>query len=310
MEYGGESNAKKIARSKFWNHVWFFRWKEGENKDDRILVLCGPEAADVRCLRSVGIDTSQITAIDLNPKYIEASREIVPEANYVVGDVFEYLRKEGKGKFDVMFFDFCNTVSNNRTDKVVNCVHRGLRKKDGVVGVGTTYGRETGSSLSEVNHHRKRITRHQKTNKDRFESPGMTAAGVSRFAFYYKALDRRFCGGRYLSSMIAAITYHSQRSDSGGVPMIYAMWSVRRKVGRLQGRLAWDDANVEYRRSLGCNILVDHVGSDPEGDLLRKEALYWAEDHPSSRVADFLNLKRQQVAAWKAWKTMRAKEAS
>ena len=308
MGYGGESNAKKLARATLWNHIWRIRWKGGQNTDDRILVLVGPEAADIRCLRALEVDPRRVTAVDTNAEHIEASRALVPEANYVAGDVFDYLAGEGRKGFDVMFLDFCGPTSAKCMDDVAKGVMHGLRRNEGIVAIGHMYGRERKESGRRINKHKSVLRNSKKGKKSQKTVKGkMRITAAARAAYWFKALAERFVGGRMLESTVAFITYQSSRKASHGVPMFYVAWIVHR-LPRMLGKLGWDEANMAFSRKLGKVVLMKELGGDPDGKKVREEALYWAESYPSVRVADFLNLKRQQVAAWKAWRTMRERE--
>jgi len=213
-----------------WNHIWAVRWQGGRNSDDRVLVLAGPEAADIRCLRAVGVDPKRVTAVDINADHIESSRAIVPEASYVVGDVFEYLKGEGCNGFDVMFLDFCGPTSAESMDAVARGIRHGLRGREGIIAIGHMYGREREEACRRIKKHKKLALSSQAVAK------GLRDSVVARSAYWYKALAERFLGGRFLEASFAFITYQSSRKKSRGVPMFYVGWVVRR-VPRMLGKL-------------------------------------------------------------------------
>ena len=323
MAYGGESNAKKLARAEFWNHVYWLRWKDGQHGDDRVLVLAGPEAADIRCLRAVGIDPRQVTAIDTDEASIKSSRQVVPDANYVIGDVFEYVRGEGRGQFDVIFLDFCCTLSPDLIAKTHVATLQGLRKRDGFIGVGAMYGREGRKYQQDPATHKfVPLPKSYQLNKGIPEGRhvgddvAIAGAGIERTRFVWEAWRTQATRTRLLMTPVLFLSYRSGRrvgTRSVGVPMIYAAF-LTRKMKRFQGRKMQSDAGArfeqEVQRTHGACVCVRDIGDDPDGEKVKKSALSWREHSPSERVADFLNLRRQQVAAWLAWETMRARGQS
>ena len=92
--------------------------------------------------------------------------------------------------------------------------------------------------------------------------------------------------------------------------MIYMAFIVRR-LRWFRGKYMWARALIDYGDNVGKVTLMKDIGDDPDGEKLKAEALRLRKDKgiESKHVADLLNIKRQQVAAWLAWDTMREREA-
>lgn len=72
----------------------------------------------------------------------------------------------------------------------------------------------------------------------------------------------------------------------------------RRKLERHYKRAAAEfDANETF--------YAEYVPDDPDGDRLREKVVDIARAKGSTYASELFNLKRQQVAAWLAWETMR-----
>lgn len=150
--YGGESNAKKLARLQFWLDTLHLRLHAiGDvQKLDRLraLVLAGPEAADVRTLHAMDVPLKNITAVDINRSCIESSAAVLPGANYVCADVHEVARKARRG-YDVVFLDFCCPLSAKTVDQAVSIASLALKDR-GVFGMGVMYGRENPTAREHI----------------------------------------------------------------------------------------------------------------------------------------------------------------
>lgn len=301
MAYGGESNAKRLARLSLWSGIKRVQWRNDPERVKRILVLAGPEAADIRTLRYLGIEPSKITAVDTNPVHIESCKAMEPDATYIVGDVFEHLKtcKARELKYDALFLDFCQTFSMPLMHKVVTGSIQGLAP-NATLCLGAMYGRERPETL-------KRMTKAGK-------------AHARRSGFAWMNLDHAAYQSRMVSMMIGTISYRSGRLVRGksvGVPMVYVLFASR-IMRRPAGKLAWPDINDKFRRetearlenTLGHNcVLIEEIGDDADGEKLKAKVFRMADRGVSSKqIALALNLKSQQIAAWKAWRTVRDRE--
>jgi hypothetical protein len=145
MSYGGESNAKKIARLRVWLEMLRHTEKTKDVRESRALVLAGPEAGDIRALMALGVLPENITAVDVDPEALESSRRIVPAANYVLGDVLKVVSKKRRKKktkrYDMVFLDYCSPISERAVQKSVRVAKEAL-VNNGYFCTGFMYGRE------------------------------------------------------------------------------------------------------------------------------------------------------------------------
>ena len=312
MTYGGESNGKKFARGTLWN-FWGEKWSGGDPGDRDILVFSGPEAADVRAAKAVGADPSRIVVVDTNKNHIESAKTLHPEPRYVHGDVFDLLQKEKK-KYDMLFFDFCQTLSDKLLLRVVR-VARDRLKRNGLLFIGAMYGRERDAAI------RARIEE-SRVASSKIRKPGVgedalkadpCAAAVLRWRTVFLYLREMGLLSRMLTTPAMLFSYRSGRLVNGrscGVPMIYVGVFVR-SFRRFQGinRVAdVEDQLIAEVHSLtggGYYGVIRELGDDADGVKLREEVLRLVDKGLSSEyLAQLFNLKRQQIAAWKAWRTM------
>lgn len=301
--YGGESNAKKIARATFWAHVSDLRWHSGGRKrSDRVLVLCGPTAADVRAVTALGISPSRVTAVDLDEEYISEFRLGEPRAEYVCEDVFRFLsrkrlvgKKKKRRKFDVVFLDFCGVLSPGMVREVVRVAKNNVNHM-GIIGIGVMYGRESGDTGREI----------------ATSDMGVTGAPpwMKRSGYLIGRATRELVRSRVMLVPVIDLMYRSGRTVSGknvGSPMIYTAYIVHKARGSI-GLSSY--AKTIYRKmdesERDHNNVVKAIGDDARGVKVRELAIKLCSGGLDiSTVSCLLNLKRQQIAAWKAWDTRR-----
>lgn len=141
--YRGESYAKKIARFYFWKRYLadFQDWKRHP-----VLVLASRNGGDIQVLRSLGVPSDQIVAIDNNEK---AARECSERLGIkvVVADVVSFL-KDTKQLFGCVFLDFCGPISDAKMRDFEAAAERVVT--DGIVGVAVLRGREKGTAREAV----------------------------------------------------------------------------------------------------------------------------------------------------------------
>jgi hypothetical protein len=299
VSYGGESNAKKLARGNLWLGYRDI-WSAGRIEDRNALVIAGPEAADVRAAKAIGIDPTRILAVDTDGDHIAASKQIVPEAEYVKADVFDVLLRD-KRKYDIMFFDFCQTLSDKLLRQVIRAARERMRR-DGLLILGAMYGRERESEVKSFINKSKELLGHT-------DNP----AATSRVRAIWQWLKDLCLMYRLLASPAMFVSYRSGKLVNGrsvGVPMVYAgffVCSYKRFQGRTAAALAEEAFFQRLATSIGRQqVYIKDYGDDAHGEKLRHEVLRLASHGKSSQMlAEVFNLKRQQIAAWKAWETMR-----
>ena len=108
MTYGGESNAKKLARLHIWN--WFsFHRKCGAVR--KLAVLSGPQACDVRVAIALGFDSHSIVAIDRDAAALREAKALLGElgsgVDWRCSDFEDVVSNES---FSAVFMDSCSPI--------------------------------------------------------------------------------------------------------------------------------------------------------------------------------------------------------
>lgn len=340
--YGGESNAKKLARAQFWRWMFtLFVGSEipGSDADLRgmlnrirreitaadyhlasetaarcvptakVLVLCGPHGCDARVAASFGFRPENILAVDRDPAAIEsAAAELATHGlgrvRLQVGDFVDALRAE---RFDIVFFDSCSPILH-----IVPTILSEL--------VAQYSGRLNSSNRRLVSfvgfggmygRDGRYLTRRGSRRAD--------AAADTKRERAFTARMRRLsanAGGEYAT--ISAISYHSRRANSAGTPMLYVgggfrTWAQLREAPHLLSRrmrkVIYKQAKKSSRAlaSIGCGTRhqFERIGHDVDGVKVRAEALRLRRvgGFCSQRIADTLCLDPGTVRAWLAHDT-------
>lgn len=134
-EYPGESPSKTIARQLFWEQVI-----RRIGHDKAHLVLCGPDAGDVRLLCAIHKPRTVI-AVDKNVEALEkANKQISNDypALLMFGDITKF---RWSHKFDCVFLDWCSNLNGGSIKKTFEIMDRHL-KPDGCFAVGFQAARE------------------------------------------------------------------------------------------------------------------------------------------------------------------------
>jgi len=365
MAYGGESNAKRLARARFWIEALFARHGETvytpecPNDEENALVLCGPEGADVRILVELGFSEDRIVAVDSSRDYIEYTRERYPAATCICGELSKVIsQKRFRRHFHYMLLDFCSPISKRLGVSVARTAAFGLKHR-GVLGAGFMYGREGPGCREHLARIRKRMSDPSSLVARLGGDAEQTLDAVA------ESVAAKYQGEKHLEVKKLALEYYSQNDLWGGV-------MTEMKKGRRPTTLAQlsrthlmheiiSDAALQFgyildewamhfyrsgrrvgKRSVGVPMMYyqavcdrpnksrkglrrlrdlrivqnlqdtmhrsSFIRDDPDGEVIKKAAVDLARMGGSARAAEILNLKRQQVAAWLAWETMRERE--
>jgi hypothetical protein len=334
VAYGGESNAKKLARWTAWWQALDFMPDGGSQdalKKVKALAIAGPEAADIRVLRGSGVLPENVVAVDVDPDAIESSRAIVPEATYLHGDFVDICRhRRYRRVFDLLFIDLCSTLGDDVLIKTMQAVAFAGRHRCVVI-LGHMYGREQGDAASAI----KSVAKDKEAfwgdpeNVAEVGGPASTeaqermivkkvAALTSRHSVVNAAFQIRARTHGLSVVSLGFVAYRSGRRFKGrscGVPMLYHIfWCSRlaRRTRREEAQtcLAMLREARQIRRFTGTEESGVHVvGDDPDGVRLRDEALRLSDVFGTAEAADLMNLKPMQIAAWRAWRTRRIRAA-
>jgi hypothetical protein len=289
VTYAGDSVAKKEARLMWWTQamrLFGHRWKKA-----RALVLLG-DGGDVRVLRALGLEDTQITAVDTDEAVVErAQRDLGFEA--VHGDV-----RDVTGLYDVALIDLCGPLPRDPFDSDHPMQAAIMRVRNGgVAGIGCMYGRDRWVT------ERVQARVFEAWERRALVAQGALTGAVSVAHNVSVALTNQF-----------AITYRSRTDRKIGTPMILLGWRAQHVgPGRKGRRLARKLRAKDRRAALATNTRggslglrwTAHVG-DGDEDRLRRIALAIYRDlrpsdpHAAARVADALNVDKAQVAAWAA----------
>jgi hypothetical protein len=331
MAYGGESNAKKMARMKAWWQALDFMPGGGMPADlekVKAFVIAGPEAADIRVLRGSGVLPEHVVAVDVDPRAIESSRAVVPEAKYLRGDFVDICRhRKYRRAFDLLFIDLCSTLGDDVLIKAMQAVAFAGRHRCVLV-LGHMYGREQGLAASAIRSvvEDREADWTERSRKVQGEEPILTeaqqrrvfqkvASVVSRHSVVDAAFEMRARTHGLCVVGLGYVAYRSGRRSRGrscGVPMIYHIyWCARlaRRTRREEAQTALAMyEEIDQVRNFTGKAGTDLLADDPDGTHLRAEALQLSDVFGTAQAADLLNLKPGQIAAWRAWRTRRHRE--
>lgn len=245
MAYKGDSPGKKLARAMFWSAM---ASRDLVGDEQRVLVLGGPDAGDLRSLAGIGHASDRVVAVEMEDMalkhYLESALPYAktvqvhqPESITSVADLDRLIavdRAEGRtaaGVFSgdvrhisqvleglnasVVFLDFCSPLMERLAQLSVLVAERCL-SRGGVLGIGVMYGREPEhKALRELLHVRRELGK----------LVGVRDKGKLRLALadhlVRKSAQRRGATVRF----DGWLRYVSRTSDSVGVPMIYAWWT-------------------------------------------------------------------------------------
>ena len=316
-EYGGESNAKKIARFRVWTTI-----KGGARQllgkelgDCDIAVLSGPRGCDVLVAYTLGADARRITAIDINDEslcsaydHLRSFDERLSGAVRWRSDSFE--RVLSAEKFDIAFIDSCSPIlllarksidslmqnaMNNEGQTIHGDPRRGSVKsvRRAIVYVGGMYGRD-GRFMNGGNGRPDEKRAHQFFREANDVANAVCAEFIPHRAYSYNS--RRIC-------------------DDGkvrGTPMLYAGGTVayqdtgyapdrrRRRQTKSATKKCLRDAK-RHAAEHGVD-LVDGAGHDLDGIKLRDEAIEMGRVC-SRTAARLLCIPEGTVRAWLAHDT-------
>lgn len=321
--YGGESNAKKIARAIMWSEFRTLCVASGRDPSwVPVAALCGPYGHDVRCARAHGFNN--VTAIDRDPEAIRNARGLLGDAaaDWRVDDFCEVLRREA---FGVVFLDSCSLVLQVTREVFPSMVAQAGRKVGAVldpdrrrardlhmviVGVGGIYGRDA-RFLDDTFAGEPDLRRIGQVTSE------MVDIAASDFAYCFPTL---------------AVSYTSRRKkEDGGVaqsPMLYAAarywatgeaWRAELSTkpyraldpvnGRVEQVVAGSRKNRRFLASISKRetkrdgIRFERLGHDLDGARVRRMTINAAKQWGTGVAADTFCVDEGTVRAWLAHDT-------
>jgi hypothetical protein len=286
--YGGESNAKKLARVIFWD--WLRRTLHAAGVDPSTTstaVLCGPHGFDARTAQTQGF--RHIWCIDADRSYIEQARAESAEwgnhphnVRWVAGDFFEIIKET---QFDVVFFDGCGQLLRYAESAAESLVTIAAGQRHLSLTIGGCYGRDGGSGGATQ---RCRTASSQLVNVAANKGLGIRPGG----AFSYSSRRHRDDG-----------------SVNPGSPMMYLSASLcdAERGDDRQSRRAIKRIARRHAKKRGLDVHA--LGSDLNGDALRAAVVENRDaiGGGAKGLAEMFCLDWRQVAAWLAIDTMKKK---
>ncbi len=291
MGYGGETNAKKLARFNLWMEML-----ETEEFDlqwaniGRFLVLCGPDRGDVNYLDARinakincnGMITKHppnelIVAVDEDIDALESALDL-EDTNLCTNVIYKHaavldVAKEYRREFSVVYLDLCSNISNKTLDTAVGVISSGMRDQ-GMFAMTVMMGRELDITIEQMRKPNGFVTLEPKTDK----SP-ITEAALTRSQYLYAALHKRLdavCGGTLLPRGIMSYSSAKEKNGKswGGVPML-TLWGkyVRpHKQMNFKNHQRWS-AEATYRDHHGKGLTFVPVEPDIDGAELANTAV-------------------------------------
>lgn len=299
MSYAGESIGKKFARLEFWS---LRNFKLLNQKGRKILIFASAEGGDASCLLGFGVPPENILAIDTDPTACESFRLKFPDVECLNCSSDDVHKAKPGLKLDVAYLDFCGALSNNTTNMVRNILP--LIKTSGVLGVTFLKGRD-GWNKEEVVDHRERIrggSYPKETLQISSERPAlvnMYSRGM-RLSHDILNLPGSELGDAPTPVLTNLISYQSTSPMMIGVYRVIGVSRMNVKNSRMNAG-NWK-RRAKQIPGIRNNVLdMFSILEQRSEDELREFVLENADD-PNIHLK--MNLKKQQVAAWKAHRTM------
>ncbi len=308
ITYKGESPAKKILRYRYWCEVRDLlkeRFFSGKH-----LVLASQEGGDLSTLIWLGVDPTNIIAIDRNRAALAAVKKKYHEhgVTFVHGDVFDFKapkRKKAKAKSTNIvsaFFDFCSPTSVDLMNRVVRWSRSNL-STDSVVGVAVLRGRERDQAFKVyLNSFRDQSSRGEGALPFDQWAKKLPRADVLETMLFIQAIEEGF-----LLFPEWSAAYQSRTRDSNGVPMLVTLMRVwkpmtPKRKGILVRKFV-KEMNVDLENGTISGGRRENL-TKVDDEVLRDTALRSCDTEETSAVAGLLNIPTQRLAAWKAHRTM------
>lgn len=312
--YGGESWNKKLARAEVFRRAL----PRLHGRSGYAMVLAGPDAADVRLLRAVGIPSERIVAVDIDAECIKAAASV--GATVFHGDIVEAARAY-RGQVSLFVADFCSQMNEVTIELLAKAACIACELGASVVGA-FSYGREIGRRAEVV---KAAASVKFSSNRERF---GLPSARKTRDSVPCQArLDvfndhAKVAFAKRNRTLVLpknpAIFYFASRDAGGGTPMMYVHGSItelvrsthgpeydRRNRHRMGCQYEWAlvDGKFDYEQwSKGVVYVTKLTGGEKR---VRAAAVALAREESSAAAADIYCLSTGRVAAWLAVDTMR-----
>lgn len=321
MSYGGESNAKKMARLCAWRDI-INEWHAGNPNQGhpKVLVLSGPHAHDVRVATSFGVPAENITAVDSNPAALAAAKRENKQfgVRWIRGNCFDVLDNE---PFGIIFLDFCKTFKSAYDEvwprllkstwgRPIGPPRRGGQAYTAHFCIAGMYGRDGQRPRAATRQEQEQSMEFLKYlyGDDVKAKPLKTVpsdAWRTVQAFTNAGATAKQFGAQLIP--LFAISYQSYRANRRGVPMLYWAGTLLKCLGPRAARrhfrkhVVGDWYESEDWALLMGDALPQCYGSDPSGEELRSIALgLLLTGNAADQVADRLCIDRATLTAWQA----------
>lgn len=289
MTYAGESNAKKLARLSMWRRLAL-----ALPNAPRSLIVTGPDAGDVRCLRGLGKKIDRVVGVDIDPDAVSAAKRAVPGIDVITGDLLD-AAKSMRRRCDVVAADLCSTINDRSLELCFRSASHAL-VDGGLLFVGFMYGRDK-TILSQYGNRLSAdlatCSAEERKQADALAEK-MGGSMLRAYALLARAESASRKYGRRFNVFPAMVAYRSARPGNPvGTPMVYMSFIVGKNVPSWIPRGGW---NASLR------IPEGHAREGTFRDIVVRTAR-----KSGTRVAaDLFCLPPARVAAWLAVSTRRA----
>lgn len=110
MKFVHDTIGKKITRLEVWLHIKMMMGDKAFKKA-RILVLAGPDGADLGIALNLGADPKNLLAIDISRECVTRTKWLYPEVRVEKKHLAKLIDEGKERPFDVLFLDFCSPMS-------------------------------------------------------------------------------------------------------------------------------------------------------------------------------------------------------
>jgi hypothetical protein len=258
------------------------------------MVLAGPSGGDVSTLIGLGATPKNIVAVDMDADAARQARERWSSHGVTVehSDALS-ASKRHRGRFDVVFLDFCCRLSDGLATDFVRTVSHGC-KSDALAGVGFSYG--IGERKSGIRDEAFGLCEPDDLAEDK---------RCVWLSMRCTELNMRW-GTPRVRLMFQASYKSCELTGRGGTPMVYTLGTVERGRGFLEYERAIDRERAAFGDALLVSVKV------PPGAMSRSRVRRICTGNSARRMSTaqlgmIFDVPEAQVRAWRAVATREAR---
>lgn len=275
MTYKGESPSKKITRLKFWELVSEYMVASGVR-----LSLLSAEAGDISVQMGLGVSPGNLIGVDIDKHAAAAGQHKFKEAPCYHADVEDFMTSKPRTEISVAHLDYCSPMSTSLLQKTANVVDH--MKTGGLIGCAFQAGREIGEVATEIMNATSHYPQHI--------SFGSRAAYLAEQLMVLPNKQNR------VVKPVKFFYYVSGKPGNHGVPMIVFFGTIISSTAKTQKA-------VNKRKNTWLKQAAYEIVSVDTKELT-KIALALCDKHGPEKTCLLLNVKKMQLAAWRAHRTM------